>query len=52
MLSQELLDILRCPACKSGLVYDDGKNTLTCTQCGAVYQVKNDIPIMLVNDER
>ena len=28
------------------------KNTLTCTRCGTVYQVKNDIPIMLVDDER
>lgn len=51
MLSKELLDILCCPACTSGLRYDAGQNTLTCTKCGKVYQVKNDIPIMLVDDE-
>lgn len=36
MLSQELLDILACPACKSDLVYDSEKNTLTChnSHCG------------------
>jgi uncharacterized protein YbaR (Trm112 family) len=51
MLKQELLDILCCPKCKADLVYDAEKNTLTCTQCGKVYRVENDIPIMLLHDE-
>jgi uncharacterized protein YbaR (Trm112 family) len=52
MLSQELLDILCCPKCKSDLTYSPEQSTLTCTGCGTVYQVKNDIPIMLVDDAR
>jgi hypothetical protein len=52
MLAKELLDILCCPRCKGGLTYDQQKSTLTCNGCGAVYAVKNDIPIMLVDDER
>lgn len=52
MLSKELLDILCCPKCKADLSYDAGRSTLTCTTCGTVYQVKNDIPIMLVDDDR
>jgi uncharacterized protein YbaR (Trm112 family) len=51
MLKQELLDILCCPKCKADLKYDSQQNTLTCTQCGKVYRVENDIPIMLVDDE-
>ena len=51
MLSKELLDILCCPKCKADLSYSAGQHTLTCTKCGKIYQVKNDIPIMLVDDE-
>ena len=51
MLKQELLDILCCPKCKGDLRYDPDQNTLTCTECGNVYRVENDIPIMLVDDE-
>ncbi len=50
MLKKELLDILCCPKCKGDLAYDSVRNTLTCKKCGKVYPVKNDIPIMLVDD--
>lgn len=52
MLKKELLEILCCPKCKGNLDYSIEKRTLTCRKCGKVYQVKNDIPIMLVDDER
>jgi len=51
MLSKELLDILCCPKCKGDLDYDAENNKLTCKKCGKVYEVKDDIPIMLVDDE-
>ena len=50
MLSKELLDILCCPACKGDLDYRPAESTLACKACGRVYRVKDDIPIMLVND--
>ncbi len=50
MLKKELLDILCCPKCKGDLKYEPEKNTLTCEQCRKVYQIKNDIPIMLVDE--
>ena len=50
MLKKELLDILCCPKCKGDLDYNSDQNTLTCKKCGRVYEVKNDIPIMLVDD--
>jgi uncharacterized protein YbaR (Trm112 family) len=51
MLSKELLDVLCCPKCKSDLVYSQEQSTLTCTKCRRVYQVKNDIPIMIVDGD-
>ncbi len=50
MLKQELLDILCCPKCKGDLQYEPEKDILTCVECGKVYRVENDIPIMLVDD--
>lgn len=52
MLKKELLDILCCPKCKGNLLYEPDQNTLTCKQCGKVYAIKNDIPIMLVDDDK
>jgi len=52
MLKKELLDILCCPKCKGQLSYSPEKETLTCRKCGKVYQVQNDIPIMLADDEQ
>ncbi|MBW7887946.1 MAG: Trm112 family protein [Bacteroidetes bacterium] len=49
MLKKELLDILCCPKCKGKLHYDEKKNVLLCTVCGKVYEVKDDIPMMLEN---
>jgi len=51
MLKKELLDILCCPKCHGDLDYDTNKNTLTCKECGKVYEVKDDIPIMLADDD-
>jgi hypothetical protein len=50
MLSKELLDILCCPKCHGELLYATDTNTLTCKQCGKIYPIKNDIPIMIVDD--
>ncbi len=50
MIKKELLEILCCPKCKGDLDYKPERNTLTCKKCGQVYQVKDDIPIMLIDD--
>jgi len=52
MLKKELLDILCCPKCRGDLNYEPQRNTLTCTQCGKVYEVRDDIPIMLIDEAR
>jgi len=51
MLKKELLEILCCPHCKGELRYDSQNNTLTCVSCGEVYEVKDDIPILLPKNQ-
>ena len=49
MIAKDLLEILVCPACKQGLEYRQNPESLKCTACHRVYAVKDDIPIMLVD---
>ena len=49
MLDKELLDILVCPKCKDDLEYDPEKDQLKCNKCRLIYQVKDDIPVMLID---
>jgi uncharacterized protein YbaR (Trm112 family) len=52
MLKKELLDILVCPKCKGELEYKDKDNELICHKCCLAYQIKDDIPIMLIDEAR
>ena len=51
MIKKELLDILCCPKCKGELDYNPEASSLTCRKCGRKYDVKDDIPIMLVDEK-
>lgn len=50
MIAKDLLEMLVCPACKRPLEYRENPESLKCTQCCRVYAVKDDIPIMLVDE--
>jgi LSD1 subclass zinc finger protein len=50
MIAKELLEILVCPACKQALEYRQTPESLKCVSCHRVYRVKDDIPIMLVDE--
>jgi uncharacterized protein YbaR (Trm112 family) len=50
MLSPELLDILVCPKCKGELDYRQDPEGLVCTTCGVRYPVRDDIPILLIDE--
>jgi uncharacterized protein YbaR (Trm112 family) len=50
MIPKDLLEILVCPKCKQALEYREKPESLKCTQCHRVYPVKDDIPIMLVDE--
>ncbi len=49
-ISQDLLDILACPKCKGDLRLTDGKDGLICDACRLLYPIKDDIPVMLVDE--
>jgi uncharacterized protein len=49
-LSQELLDIIACPQCKGDLRLTDKQDGLECDACKLRYPIKEDIPIMLVEE--
>jgi uncharacterized protein len=53
-LDAALLEILACPACKSPLTVDDPASELVCTNidCGLAYPVRDDIPVLLVDEAR
>ncbi|NQS98308.1 MAG: Trm112 family protein [candidate division Zixibacteria bacterium] len=50
MLSEKLLEILACPQCKGDLDYDKEENVLICPECRLKYQIKEDIPVMLIDE--
>jgi uncharacterized protein len=51
-VSKELLDILACPKCKGDLRLTEAGDGLICEQCNLVYEIKDDIPIMLIEEAK
>ena len=46
----ELLDILACPNCKTPVVLVKDDTALKCNTCHRVYPIKDDIPVMLIDE--
>jgi hypothetical protein len=55
-LKKELLEILACPKCvrdpecTGELEYREKEEQLICHHCRLVYHVKDDIPVMLIDE--
>lgn len=49
-VSQELLDILVCPVCKTPVRMAPDGTGLKCATCRRVYAIKDDIPVMLSDE--
>ena len=49
-LSPQLLAILVCPKCKGDLEYNPDAAHLVCPTCRLRYPVRDDIPIMLIDE--
>ena len=52
MISKELLDILACPQCKQPVKLCEDKRGLLCGQCKLVYEIRDNIPIMLIDEAK
>lgn len=51
-ISTELLEILACPKCKGDIALDESAGGLVCNHCKLVYEIKDDIPIMLIDEAK
>jgi len=53
MLDDRLLEILACPKCKGELDYRTSPDeALVCGSCKLVYEVRDSIPIMLIDEAK
>jgi uncharacterized protein len=51
-ISKELLEILACPLCKEEVKLTADGNGLKCVKCSRVYPIRDDIPIMLIEEAK
>ena len=49
-ISLELLEILRCPACKAKVELKADQSGLKCVDCKRVYPIRDEIPVMLIDE--
>ena len=51
-ISKELLEILVCPKCKGDIRMNKSGDGLICDKCKLLYEIKDDIPIMLIDEAK
>jgi uncharacterized protein YbaR (Trm112 family) len=51
-LSKKLLDILACPKCKGDIHLNDKGDGLICDKCKLLYEIRDDIPVMLIDEAK
>ena len=55
-IDDDLLAILACPSCHASLSVDESRADvqaeLVCSGCGLAYPVRDDIPVLLVDQAR
>ncbi len=52
MLDKELMEILACPICKGNVEYNKVGDGLICPACKLEYPIRDDIPVMLIDEAR
>lgn len=50
VIHKELLEILVCPKCKGDIYLNDTQDGLICEACKLKYEIRDDIPIMLIDE--
>ncbi|MFQ6078537.1 MAG: Trm112 family protein [Thermodesulfobacteriota bacterium] len=49
-IDKELLEILACPKCKGDIVVTEKEDGLICKNCKLLYPIRDDIPVMLIDE--
>lgn len=52
MISKELLEILACPKCKGPVRLTENGDGLVCETCRLLYEIRDDIPVMLIDEAK
>lgn len=50
MIDAKLMKILACPQCKGKVTANTKQSSLDCSICQLAYPVRDDIPVMLVDE--
>jgi uncharacterized protein len=51
-VNEELLEILVCPKCKGPLYLTKTKDGLVCEKCRLIFEIRDDIPVMLIDEAK
>lgn len=51
-ISEQLLEILVCPACRAKVKLEPDGSGLKCVECKRVYPIRDDIPVMLIDEAK
>jgi uncharacterized protein len=53
-IDPSLREVIRCPSCRATLEDSSHEDVeeLVCTGCGLAYPVRDDIPVLLVDEAR
>ena len=51
-ISEQLLEILVCPACRARLEMKPDGSGLKCIECKRVYSIRDDIPVMMIDQAK
>jgi hypothetical protein len=53
-ISPELLEILRCPKCRSEVRLKEDQSGLKCVNpdCALVYPIRDEIPVMVIEEAK
>ena len=49
-IDHKILSVLACPSCKADIKLTSDEKGLKCVQCHRVYPIKEEIPIMLIEE--
>ncbi|KJS32120.1 MAG: hypothetical protein VR64_08415 [Desulfatitalea sp. BRH_c12] len=51
-IDKQLLDLLVCPKCKGDIHLNAQQDGLICDRCRLLYEIRDDIPIMLIEEAK
>ncbi len=51
-VDKRLLEIIVCPLCKADVKLKEDGSGLKCVQCKRVYPIRDDIPVMLIDEAK